>query len=124
MFERNKDQIIPVEWGSGTSHRLLVEKDNMGFAVAHTLVRAGTESPLQYRNNLEACYCIKGSGSVEDTEGNRIELKPGVLYALDQHDAHYLRASEHEDMELVSIFNPAITGDEKHTLTEDGFSSY
>ena len=43
---------------------------------------------------------------------------------LDEHDAHYLRGGKDEDLILVSIFNPAITGDEKHTLSEDGFSSY
>lgn len=124
MFTRSKTEVHPVEWGNGTSHRLLVEAENMGFAVAHTLVRAGTESKLEYRRNLEACYCIRGSGNVEDTNGNRYEIAPGVVYALDGHEAHYLRASEHEDLELVSIFNPPIRGDEKHTLNASGFSSY
>ena len=48
----------------------------------------------------------------------------GTVYVLDNHDPHYLRASEHEDMELLSIFNPPITGNEKHRLSPDGFSSY
>lgn len=61
MFTRSKKETAPVEWGNGTSHRLIVASDNMGFALAHTVVRAGTESRLQYRNNLEACYCIAGS---------------------------------------------------------------
>lgn len=124
MFTRSTTEVEPVEWGNGTSHRLLVEADNMGFALALTLVRAGTESKLVYRRNLEACYCIGGSGSVEDTRGNRFDLVPGVVYALDGHEPHYLCASEHEDFELVSIFNPPIRGDEKHVLNADGFSSY
>lgn len=124
MFIRSKDEVPVVEWGNGTSHRLLVEKDNMGFAVAHTLVRAGTESKLQYRNNLEACYCIRGTGNIEDTKGNRFEIIPGVIYVLDGNEPHYLRASDYEDLELVSIFNPPIRGDEKHVLTENGFSTY
>jgi L-ectoine synthase len=124
MFTKSRHDIVPVEWGNGTSHRLLVEADNMGFAVAHTVVRAGTESRLQYRQNLEACYCISGSGSIEDTEGNRFDIVPGVIYALDSHDPHYLRASEGDDLELVSIFNPPIRGDEKHTLSDSGFSTY
>ncbi len=124
MFAKAKDEIAPVEWGNGTSHRLLVESDNMGFALAHTVVHAGTESKLEYRRNLEACYCIKGSGSVEDTDGNIASLKPGILYALNNHDRHYLRASADEDLELVSVFNPPIRGDEHHRLSEDGFSSY
>lgn len=124
MFTRSKTDVAPVEWGNGTSHRLLVESDNMGFALAHTLVRAGTESKLEYRRNLEACYCIAGSGSVEDTRGNRFDISPGVVYALDGNEPHYLRASAHEDLELVSIFNPPIRGDEKHVLDAAGFSSY
>jgi len=124
MFTRSKPEVEPVEWGNGTSHRLLVDADNMGFALAHTLVRAGTESKLEYRRHREACYCIRGTGSVEDMQGNRFDIVPGVVYALDGNEPHYLRASEHEDLELVSIFNPPIVGDEKHTLNVDGFSSY
>lgn len=124
MFARSRNDVPAVEWGNGTSHRLLVASDGMGFAVAHTVVRAGTESKLEYRNNLEACYCLQGSGNIEDLNGNRYEVRPGVIYALNNNDPHYLRASEHEDMELVSIFNPPIRGDEKHVLGADGFSSY
>ena len=124
MFTRNRDEVAPVDWGNGTSQRLLVESDQMGFAVAHTLVRAGTESRLEYRRHLEACYCISGTGTIEDASGTIAELRPGVLYALDKHDKHYLRASEYADLELVSIFNPPIKGDEKHALSDDGFSSY
>ena len=124
LFAKSKDDVTPINWGNGTSHRLLVEADNMGFALAHTVVSAGTQSQLEYRSNLEACYCIAGSGSVEDTEGNVIKLRPGVLYALNNHDPHILSASDFEDMELISVFNPPIRGDERHELSEDGFSSY
>ncbi|WP_085369494.1 ectoine synthase [Leifsonia sp. NCR5] len=124
MFTRSRNDVPAVEWGNGTSHRLLVAADNMGFAVAHTVVRAGTESKLEYRKNLEACYCISGSGNVEDTDGNLFEISPGVVYVLNGHEPHYLRAAGHEDLELVSIFNPPIRGDETHTLNRDGFSTY
>ena len=97
----------------------------MGFAVCHTVVRAGSEAALQYRNHLEACYCIGGSGAVYNADRSvKYDITPGTIYVLDEHDAHYLTASDHEDMILVSIFNPPITGEEAHTLTEDGFSSY
>ena len=36
-----------VDWGNGTSHRLLVEQDGMGFTMCHTIVRAGTETPAE-----------------------------------------------------------------------------
>ncbi len=124
MFTRNRDQAETVEWGGGTSDRLLVEKDKMGFAVCHTIVKKGSSSKLEYRNHLEACYCISGSGQVVEKDGTVHEITPGTIYVLDEHDPHELRGGETEDMHLVSIFNPPITGDEKHTLTEDGYSSY
>jgi len=124
MFTRNREQSETVEWGGGTSDRLLVEKDGMGFAVCHTIVKQGTSSKLEYRNHLEACYCISGSGQVVEKDGTVHEITPGTIYVLDEHDPHELRGGETEDMHLVSIFNPPITGDEKHTLSEDGYSSY
>ena len=70
MFVRSLNDVEATEnyvhWGNGTSHRLLTEKDKMGFTVCHTIVRAGTQSELHYRNHLEACYCIDGEGEVED----------------------------------------------------------
>lgn len=125
MFTRSIQDVESVEWGAGTSNRVLTAKDGMGFAVAHTVVRKGEEAALQYRNHLEACYCIAGSGYVENADRTeRLEVTPGVIYVLDEHDAHFLGASEDEDLTVVSIFNPAITGDEAHTLVEGGFSSY
>ncbi|MGW0606681.1 ectoine synthase [Streptomyces sp. NPDC002644] len=124
MFTRSVDDVVPVEWGNGTSHRLLVEADRMGFAFAVTLVRQGTTSALQYRNHLEACYCVEGSGEVVEKDGTRHKIVPGTIYVLDQHDPHYLIASDYEDLHLVSVFNPPIVGDERHTLSEDGFSQY
>ncbi|WGH83337.1 ectoine synthase [Auritidibacter ignavus] len=124
MFTKPTNEVSAVEWGSGTSHRLLVEKDNMGFAVADTVFRSGTESKLEYRNNLEVCYCIRGAGNVEDTEGNFFEVTAGMVYVLDDNQPHYLRASDHEDLELVSVFNPPTRGDEKRVLSARGFSTY
>ncbi|MFG3347098.1 ectoine synthase [Streptomyces sp. NPDC048018] len=124
MFTRSLDDVAPVEWGNGLSTRLLTESDGMGFAVCDTIVRQGTTSALQYRNHLEACYCIGGSGEVVEKDGTRHKILPGTIYVLDKHDPHYLVASDYEDLHLVSIFNPPIVGNERHTLSEDGFSQY
>ena len=70
MIVRTKSGTTGVEWGNGLSFRLLTQQDNMGFTVAHTVVRAGSKSPLHYRNHLEACYCIAGRGQVIDADGN------------------------------------------------------
>ena len=69
MYTRSRNDVEKVEWGGGTSERLLTAKDEMGFAVAHTIVRAGSSSKLQYRNHQEACYCIAGNGSVVEPDG-------------------------------------------------------
>jgi L-ectoine synthase len=124
VIVRSYDEIAPVEWGNGTSHRLLTESDGMGFTVCETLVRRGTTSALQYRRHLEACYCIGGSGEVVTVDGEHHKIMEGTLYALDKHDAHYLVASDDEDLRLISVFNPPLRGDEKHNLSEDGFSQY
>ncbi|WP_192245695.1 ectoine synthase [Mesorhizobium silamurunense] len=113
-----------VDWGNGTSHRLLTQRDGMGFTVCHTVVRAGSESRLQYRRHLEACYCISGSGEVEDMSGAIHRIETGTIYVLDAHDDHYLRADAAGDMVLVSVFNPPLNGTEKHTLNGDGGSAY
>jgi len=113
-----------VEWGAGTSHRLLTEKDGMGFTVCHTVVRAGTKSLLQYRNHLEACYCIAGEGEVEDMNGNVYPIRPGDISVLDQHDRHYLLGGKDKDLILVSIFNPPLQGNERHDLTNQHGSAH
>ncbi|MFB9908962.1 ectoine synthase [Allokutzneria oryzae] len=125
MLIRTKPDTTPVDWGNGLSYRFLVAADGLGFTLAHTTVRAGTKSRLEYRRHLEACYCIAGSGEVHSADGSlRQELRPGVLYALDQNDAHFLIADPDQDLELVSVFNPPLRGDERHQLDGDGFSQY
>lgn len=111
-----------VNWGNGQSRRLLLEADNMGFAFMETLILAGTDVFVEYKNHLEACYCIEGEGEIEDTKGNKHPIKPGTIYALDQNDPHYLRAWD--DMRLISVFNPPIKGDERHNLAAGEASSY
>ncbi|WP_165988138.1 ectoine synthase [Streptomyces sp. YIM 98790] len=125
MFIREKEKTPPVEWGNGLSHRLVVATDRMGFTIADTLVRAGTKSRLQYRRHLEACYCISGRGQVLSADGSvQYDIRPGVLYALDRHDAHFLIADTGQDLRLISVFNPPLRGDEVHSLDETRFSEY
>lgn len=124
MIIRAKSDVKAVEWGNGLSYRFLVQPDAMGFTLTHTIVRAGSKSMLQYTRHLEACYCIAGSGQVVPAGGGEsYTIEPGVLYALDQHDAHYLIADPERDLELVCVFNPPLRGDEVHNL-DQGFSNY
>lgn len=124
MLIRSTIESPVVQWGNGESTRMLVESDQMGFALAHTVVRPGTSSRLQYRNHLEACYCISGSGAVVESDGTRHEISPGVLYALDRNDPHELVAADDEALVLISVFNPPIKGTESHRLSNDGYSQY
>ena len=111
-----------IEWGHGRSRRLLLQSDGLGFALCDTVVRAGSESFLEYKHHLEACYCIEGTGELEDNDGNRWQLSPGVMYAVNEHEKHRLRAKT--DLRLICVFNPPLQGDERHTLGGDGSSSY
>ncbi|NKM58580.1 cupin domain-containing protein [Rhizobium anhuiense] len=113
-----------VEWDNGTSHRLLTEKDGMGFTVCHTIVRANTVSLLEYRQHLEACYCIAGEGEVEDMDGTVFPIRQGDIYVLDKHDKHLLRGGRDQDMILVSVFNPPLEGSERHNLNDPSGSAY
>jgi len=60
LLEKIKGTDRDIPWGNGQSRRFLLESDSMGFSLTDTIVLAGTESLLQYRNHLEACYCIEG----------------------------------------------------------------
>ncbi|MEU8891688.1 ectoine synthase [Streptomyces sp. NPDC048442] len=124
MIVRTLEDVAGVEWGNGLSRRFLTESDGVGYSVTDTVVRAGTKSRLEYRNHLETCYCIEGSGEVVDTAGNSHAITPGTLYTLDKHDAHWLIAAPHEDLRLVCVFTPALRGDEKHNLAQPDFSQY
>jgi L-ectoine synthase len=124
MIIRRLPELDGVEWGNGLSRRFLVEDDGMGYTLTDTIVWPNTSSALQYRKHLEACYCISGSGEIVDYEGKRYRIEPGTMYALDQHDAHHLVAAENSALRLVCVFSPALRGDERHTISDDGYSEY
>jgi len=105
-----------VDTPTWTSRRLLLAGERMGFSLHDTLIKARTETPMCYRNHLEAVYCIEGEGEVETTaDGKVYPLGPGSLYALDGHDDHILRATT--QMRMICVFNPPLTGREVHDET-------
>ena len=124
MLVRSIDKVKTISWGNGLSRRFLLASDGLGYSLTDTLVKAGTQSPLQYLHHHEACYCIHGTGWVHDRDGTKHRLEPGVMYALEQHDAHVLEADPDGDMRLVCVFAPALAGDEVHDLGGDGHSAY
>ncbi len=95
------------------SRRLLLAGERMGFSVHDTLIHAGTETTMCYENHLEAVYCIEGEGEIQLLpDGPTYPIRPGTIYALDQHDRHLLRAMT--QLRMVCVFNPPVTGQEVH----------
>lgn len=102
--------VVTPNWAS---RRLLLARDGMGFSLHETTVFAGTETYIWYRHHLEAVFCVQGEGEIEDlATGALHRIEPGVMYALDRHDRHKLRARS--EMRLVCVFNPPLTGREVH----------
>ncbi|MDQ1487223.1 MAG: L-ectoine synthase [Actinomycetota bacterium] len=124
MIIKNLSSVKSVEWGSGLSRRFLLESDGMGFSVADTTVRPGTISRMEYKNHLEAVYCIEGRGELIDENGQSHIIEPGVMYALDKNDAHTLVADSELGMRAICVFNPPLEGAERHDLDAAGHSHY
>lgn len=109
-IEGSAQDVVTANWAS---RRLLLKRDGMGFSLHETTVFPGTETYIYYRNHLEAVYCVEGEGEIEDIATGEIHpISPGMMYALDRHDKHYLRARSR--MRLVCVFNPPLTGREVH----------
>ena len=95
------------------SMRLLHKEDGMGVTLTDSILEAGFEMVLWQKNHFEACYCLEGAGTVEELETGIIhEIKPGTLYAMNNHDRHRIRVKDR--MRLVCTFYPALTGEETH----------
>ncbi|MGD9841770.1 MAG: ectoine synthase [Steroidobacteraceae bacterium] len=106
-------RVVSKNW---ESTRLILKSDAMGFSFHITTIYAGTRTRICYRHHLESVYCIAGRGEIEIlVDGNRHDISPGTLYALDKHDEHELIA--HTDLLLACVFSPALTGSEVHDAT-------
>ena len=106
-----------VDGGNWSSRRLSLADDGMGFSMHDTVLRAGTETHMWYKNHLEGVYCIEGKATLEDKATGQVhEIRPGTIYLLNDHDQHVLRVEE--DLRVICTFNPPVTGAEVHD--EDG----
>jgi len=104
------DDVSAPGWNS---RRLLLAKHGMGFSMHDTLIEAGAELDLWYKNHLEAVYCIEGEGELESrVTGQKWPIAPGTIYALNENDKHTLRATT--QLRMVCTFNPPVTGREVH----------
>ncbi len=99
------------------SMRLLHAEDGMGVTLADGILEAGFEMTLWQKNHLEACYCLEGRGIVEELDTGAIhDIRPGTLYAMNNHDRHRIKITERT--RVICTFFPALTGLETHD--EDG----
>ncbi|MGP4065639.1 ectoine synthase [Oceanobacillus sp. M65] len=122
MIVKSLEDIIGTEdetsGDNWTSRRFLMKKDNCGFSMNDTIIKAGTDNYFWYKNHIEAVYCIEGEGEIEEVENGKVHpLKPGTMYILDKNDKHHLRAKT--QMRMVCVFNPPLVGTETHN--EEGY---
>ena len=122
MIVKHIDDVLgtpaDVDTEGWTSRRLIFKDAGMGYSVNDTIIKAGAELEMQYRNHLETVYCIEGEGEITDLgTGQTHAIRPGTLYALNRHDHHVLRANKGGHMRMVCVFNPPLTGREVHDET-------
>lgn len=119
MIVRNLEEVSQgerrVESDGWTSVRLLLKDDGMGFSFHITTIHAGAHLEMEYKHHLESVYCISGEGEITDlASGETHRVRPGVIYALDKHDRHILKADRGTDMVMACVFTPPVTGREVH----------
>lgn len=117
MIVRRLDDVVgtdrDVEGPTFVSRRLLLASDGVGFSLHDTVLYAGTVTDMWYRNHVEAVYCVAGHATLLDRETEEVhDVRPGTLYTLDGHERHTLTV--HEDVRMVCVFNPPLTGRELH----------
>lgn len=112
-FHALKNTEAAVSDAQWTSVRMLLASDGMGFSFHITTLATGSEHTFEYKNHLESVYCISGKGTITDlATGETHDIRPGVLYALNKHDRHILRAEQ--ELVTACVFNPPVTGTEVH----------
>jgi len=96
------------------SRRILLKRDGLGYSFHDTVISEGSELRIQFKNHIEANYCIAGEGEVVDiATGITYPISPGTIYVLDKHDEHILRATN-GTLRLICVFTPALSGGEIH----------
>jgi len=118
MIVKNVKDVIgtaqEVKTANWVSRRVLLQKDGMGFSFHETIIFPGTQTHIHYQHHLEAVWVIEGDGEVETiADGKKYALEPGVVYALDRHDEHWLRGGQ-KPLRVICVFNPPLSGLEVH----------
>lgn len=122
MIVKHLDEILGTEADVDTegwnSRRLIFKDAGMGYSVNDTIIKSGAELEMAYRHHLETVYCIEGEGEITDlATGQTHAIRPGTIYALNEHDHNKLKANKGTHMRMVCVFNPPLTGREVHDET-------
>lgn len=116
VSELPAERVVKCPKGGFTSNRILLESDGMGYTMTKTVVHPGVHH-WHYKNHLESCFCVSGSGRVTNlATGEKHLIEPDTTYVLDKHDDHIFQCLE--EVVLICVFNPPLTGQEVHQ--EDG----
>jgi len=108
--EKSGRRIVSEGWDST---RLLLKNDGMGFSFHITTIYEGAKLEMHYQNHFESVYCISGEGEIKDLATGEVHpIKPGTMYALNDHDKHILCAFK--EMKMACVFNPPLHGKEVH----------
>ena len=95
------------------SVRILTKEDGCGFSISDVLIKGGWSMDLHYKNHMEVNFIAGGQVTVQNlSNGQSWALSPGMLYVVGPKDRH--RLSTEGDAHIVSVFNPAVTGTERH----------
>jgi len=101
--------VVADQW---RAKRLFLREDGIGFSLSETTVNAGAEMNVWYKHHQEACFVIDGEAEVTERDTGTVHrIGPGSAYA-PEHDRHTIRVIS--PLRLVCVFNPALTGQEKH----------
>ena len=102
-----------VAGGTARSIRALLQEDQLGFSLCDVRMDAGNHNRLWYKHHVEANVILQGQGILSDLDsGESWPLEAGTMYFVGPEDRHSVAASS--DLHLLSIFTPALPGDEQH----------
>lgn len=102
-----------VAGGSARTVRVLLQEDGLSFTLADVNLYAGNRNRLWYKNHWEANYILGGEGEVTDlATADAWKMEPGMMYCVGPDDRHTMAAWT--DLHLISIFCPALKGNEMH----------
>ena len=104
---------IVVDSGRVRSLRYVTVADRVGFSLHLNVSEASDGRQLWYKHHWEANYIVSGDATLEDLDrGDTWRLRAGSLYVVGPTDRH--RLVDQRDVCLVSVFCPALRGDETH----------